>query len=409
MYVVLGAATAGLGILLAHAVLPVLVDVPGALEDASTVAFAVAAVGIAVRLATGFVPRVLVGRADLVGLRAVGLTRSVVALGATVVLVDHRATAVVAVASAFLVGELAAAVAGLGRVGRLPGAGWWDGGSARAHVRASGPMLASGAFAVVSSRIDPVIVAVGAGAAATGTYGVVLRIYEVGRSSVELLSLFLMPGTARRLAAGDAAGVRVLYSRAIRFAAVVVWPAAALVAVLAPAVLGVWLTRDLVDGPATLAAAMLLVVAVTPGAAAFYVLTGADLVARVLPWQAAGAVVSATVGIALVNVIGAPAVFIGSAVAAVVTTPGMVGVVADAVAQRIGALLEPVVRPAVVSAVLAVALLAVRALTAGDVPQLAVGAACMLAAVAAGGLWAVPKEDRARLRGLLPIGRSLSS
>jgi O-antigen/teichoic acid export membrane protein len=405
LYALLGVGLLACGLIASRALLPLLLDVPDNLEHAATGAFAWVVVAYAVRLATGFVPRILVGAARLVALRVVGSLRSATVLVATLALVDRHQSDVTSVALAFLVGEVVAAVVGLLLVG-MPGKGpWWSRDAVRHHVRASGPMVTANVLALASSRADPIIVAVGAGAAATGTYGVVFRIYEAARSAIELLSLFLMPGTARRLAAGDRPGVASLYGRAVRWIAVVVWPLAIAVAVLSPELLGAWVGRDLVDGPEALVAAMALVVVATPGVAAFYVITGADAVRRAVGVQAIGAAVSLALGVALVAPVGVAAVFIGSAAAAVFTGVRFVQLVGTLTGSRVRHLAAPMLRPALIVAGLGVVLAAVASVDASDVSTLARGGGVLVFYAAVAVTWAIPPVDRRALARSLSFKR----
>lgn len=303
----------------------------GAAADAGQQAFDIVVAAMAIRIASSIVPRVLLGQTRLPALRAVGLVRGAVTVFATVALVQTTARGVVGAALAVLLGEMAAAACGLwairGSFDPRPAA--WSRATAGAAIRNGGAMTAAGGIALFSNRLDPMIVATALGAAATGTYGVVLKAFDVMRSGVELLSLVLMPATARSLATGEPGLIATLYRRALTYVALVVWPAA-LVAMIFPAsILRAWVGRDLQDGPPALAAAMALVIVLTPSAIAFYVISGSDRVSTVLGWQAAASAMSFAVSVALVRPLGVEAVFIGSAVAALVVMSAYLGVVGD--------------------------------------------------------------------------------
>lgn len=398
LYLLLAGLAVVAGIGAGHLLLDRIMDLPGAAAGSGQRAFDIVVVAMAVRTVSSIVPRVLLGQTRLPVLRVVGLVRGAVTVIATVALVQSAPRGVIGVAVAMLLGEVAAAASGFwvirGSFDLGPSA--WSRATAGSAIRNGGAMTAASGIALFSNRLDPVIVATALGAAATGTYGVVLKAFDVLRSGVELLSLVLMPATARSIAAGEPGVIATLYRRALTYVALVVWPAALVAMVFPSSILRLWVGRGLQDGPSTLATAMALVIVLTPSATAFFVITGSGRVSAVLGWQAAASAMSFVIGVALVRTIGVEAVFIGSVVAALIVMAAYLRVVGELSGTSPRSLLSGLARPVCCLSGLTLGLAALRlwAPTSLLVP----GVAAVVTLYAASALAvAVPRKDVLRL------------
>lgn len=393
----LGLAMAGLaaGLAFSHLLLVPILDPPAVTRSEAILAFDIFVLAGAVRLATGFVPRALLGGTRLAALRLVALVRSVATLGMVLLIVGRGPGQVAGVAVAYLIGEVVAAVVGValvrpGRIGlRLLR---FSQPAASEHWRRSRPVLAANGMGLAASRIDPIIVAVALGAVATTTYGVVLRAYELLQSAMELVFLGLMPATARASAAGDPARVARLFRQSTTCAALLTWPAAAALALLGPEVLRAVVGHDPPGGAAALAAAMVLIVVVTVPTGAFYVLTGTGRVGDVVRVQALALPLNVAVSVSLVRPFGVAVVFVGSAMAEIVTMPRYVRVLRELSQASPRELLGGLARPAVLAAAFALALAGIQLAALTDVITLVAGAACAAVYAVAALMWVVRVE-----------------
>ena len=332
LYMLLGFAAAAVGVGIAYVALEWLVHLSDSLDGPAGTSFALIAVAGGLRVGSGFVPRALVGATRLPALRLVGLVRQLVTLGAVALLVDGPADGLRGAGIAILIGELAACGIGLTLVVPRevrPRLADVSSASIRCQISNAAPMTAAGGIGVFSTRVDPLIVAIALGPAATATYGIAVRAYDAVRSIVELISLVVMPETARLIAAGSLRRIQSLYLRALTYCVVVAWPAAFAVAIFGDAALNVITDESLPDGSSALIWSMLLVLVVTPAAVGFYVITGADLVREVLPAQLRAAVATLIVELVLIKTVGVGAVFLGSAVGALLLTRRYLTVVSN--------------------------------------------------------------------------------
>jgi len=404
VYAGLGAVTFVGGLLVSHLLLGPLFGIPASLRNVGARAFDFVVFGATIKMVLGFVPRALVGQTRLGTLRVVELVRSLVALAATVVLVGRGSSALPAVGLSLFIGDVAAAFIGVALLrprralllGRRPPSRV----ALAEHWHSSKPMLAASALSLGWTKTDAVIVGVGLGPVALTTYGVVVRAYDLLRSAMELLFVGLVPSTARYLEAGDSAGVGRLYRRVLAYVAVLVWPIAITVAVFTPQVVHLWLRRgDFPDVGAAMALAMVLIVAMTPGAAAAYVFAGADVVARAVGAMVRFAPVNLAVSVALLAPLGVSAVFVGTLVATVLLLPRYLTVMTEVTGTSPSVLLAELRRPAVMITVLTAVFVAVRLARLGDAVVIGVVAVSAVAYAAAALRWAVPTRD---LRRLLP-------
>lgn len=403
-YVGLGMLTMAAGLAASLLLLDSVFDLPAGNRATAMTAFNLVMAAGAVRLGAGFVPRILVGATRLPALRAVGLIRSTVMLGATVILVGHGPPEVADAGLALLLADVVAAVAGLMLVVPRhfrPRIRDVNREAAARYVRESRPVAASSGAALLSSRLDPIIIAVALGPVATAAYGVVLKAYDVLRSATELLSLVLMPASARALSRNEPDQIARLFQRALLYIALLVWPFGAAVALFAEPVLRAWVGSSVPGAARPLATAMVLGIALAPSAAAFYIISGARRVGSVLTVQLGAGVVNLAIELLLVRHIGVAAVFLGSLTATLLVTGPYLRVVADLAHVSVRNLLSAAARPALAVTGVAVLLGLVRVVATGAAAAALVGAVLAAYGVTAV-LWLTPRRDFGKL---VPIRR----
>lgn len=378
---------------------------PRGIHSEGMLAFEILVVATTLRMATGFIPRALLGETRLVELRVIEMSRDITALLATLVLVRHRPEDVVRVAVALLLGDVVATLLGLAvrpakRVGiglrSATRSGLMD------HWRASRPLLATGALSLLSSRLDPLILSVARGPAAVATYGVVLRLVEALTGAVALVSIGATPATTRALAAGHPTRVAELFRRASSYGALLVWPAAVTIAVFADPVARERLHTTLPQLGSAAGMAMALVIVSTPLVAASAVITGADRVAATLRSTALGVAVDVGISLALSRRLGVPAVLLGSVVGNALVLRAWLGIVGETGAVSPRSLLSGLHRAGALAVVLLACLVAVRVGVAGNVATVALVGLAALAYGAVALTWVIPRRD---LRAMLGLAR----
>jgi O-antigen/teichoic acid export membrane protein len=334
----------------------------------------------------------------------VELGRAAVALLATVTLVDKGAGSLGSVAASLLLGDIAAALIGLVVLRPRRSLGLSVRRPSRAAFsdlwRSSRPLLAASGLSLGWTKTDAVIVGVGLGPGALTTYGVVVRVYELLRSGLEVIFVGLVPSTARYLDGGDRVGIARLHSRAVAYGALLIWPFAVTVTVFTPDLLRLWLHGGHFPGiHRAMAIAMALIVITTPAMSANFVLAGVDRIApavRAMLWVAP---INLAVSIALLRSLDVSAVFVGTLVGTMLLVPRYLAIVAGAIDVDRSDLVGDLRRPVTLLAALTAALVAIRLAGLSDVTT-AAGVAVLGLGYAAGALrWVVPPQD---LRRLLP-------
>lgn len=401
LYGVLGLATLVLGIAGVHLLFLRVFDVPRDLRSEAVAAADLLLVAAAVRNLTGFVPRILVGRTRFLALRATELVRGGLALLLVLVLVGGGASAIVSFGWSMVISDVVASLLGL----------WYVRGdmadlslrectrpALRDHWTEAKPVLASGGIGLAWSRIDPVIIGVGLGPVAAATYGVAIRVYEMLQGMVELLYLGLLPATASLLDEGDGRRVGRLLIRANTYAAALAWPGCALIGVLAPEIIQLWIGRPVPQIWSTLVMTTALVAVTVVPSSLMYVIIGAGRVASVLRAQLVAVVVNLAVGIGALPFLGVGSVFLGTIAGTALVAVRSSAVVGELTGGSSRTGWAGIVRPFVLSVALGVALMALRATTLDGLELLAAAilpAALYAIATAA---WVVPRGDLRHLR-----------
>lgn len=404
-YALLGLLTAALGLTFARFAFVRVFDAPAALHRQTMLAVELLFLASAVRMGTGFVARVLVGRTSFARLRAVELARGATALACGLVLIGHRPAGLVGFAASLLAADLVAAALGVYFV-RAERSAFHPRSVRRevliTHWREARPVLAASGIGLAWSRLDPVIIGVGLGAAAAATYGVAMAGFDMLQGLIEILYLGLLPTTASLLATGDGPRVGRLLAKANRYVTVIVWPVAATLAIFAPEIVRVWFRSEPPDvWPAT-ALAMALIVTTTVPTCFIFVIVGAGRVGDVLRVQVWAAVVNLAISVGLLRPIGIGAVFLGSVVGGVLVAVRSSRVVADIIGGRRGDGWHGTAGPAalVVALVAAFGMLRLTGLGGVALGAAMVGLLGLYALNAV--LWLVPRKD---IRHLMPARR----
>lgn len=403
LYVLLAGITLVLGLSFSHTLLASVAHLHSARQYQAVRAFDLLALGGAVRMATSFASRAFVGKGTLALVRLTELIRTAVMLVGTLALVAGGSNGVVELAAASLAGDLAAAAGAFGllrwRTGLRFSVKHLQRRAFAVHWQQSRPVLATNVLSLAWRRADPVIVSVAVGAAATATYGVAIRIYELLQGATELLSLGLMPIGAKVGRSVEQGRAQRLQAYVLLVTGLVVWPVAIVIGVYgAPAV------RRVVGAPLpglgpALAFAMALVVVMAPSAVVYYVITGAGRISDVVRVQAWASVMNLAVGVALVTSVGVSAVFVGSLLGTVLVTGRYLDVTAEVLGTDRLDLLRPLAKPSLLAAALAAVLLVSRWLAQGDgAVALVVVSSLAAYVVASVGCWPPAFRNRAALR-----------
>lgn len=403
LYLVLGALTLLLGLVAGQLLDIPLLRMPRRLRHEGFVAFELLFMAAAVRITTAYVPRALLGETRFVALRSVELLRDAIPLVITVLFVGEYERGITVFATALLLGDMAAAVCGIGVLGVRRRFGVRLRHASRAafawHLRNSGPVLIGGATGFLSSRLDPIIVSVALGPAATSTYGLVLRVLEPLAGAVELVSAGVSPATYRMIEAGAPSRVAAMFVKVTRYGALALWPAACVVAVLAGPVGEWWLDADVLQLEAATIAAMGLLVLLPVAVTAGDVIVGADRVAEMAKPTVLGVIANLAVSILLVNAIGVAAVFIGSALGTALEFWFSLRIAADVAQEYWSRLLSGLLLPALLAGAFA-SLLVVARLSNLDGPELLTVAVVGGVAYAGAALrYAIPRTDLLRMLG----------
>lgn len=403
LYVLLAGLSLVLGLVFSHVLLSSVAHLHMALQNQAVRAFDLLAISSAVRMTTSFASRAFVGKGMLASVRLTELGRTGVMLVATLTLVAGGSKGLVELATASVAGDLAAAAIAFGILGWRVHLRFFPRELTQeafaAHWEQSRPVLATNLLSLAWRRADPLIVSLAAGAAATATYGVAIRIYELLQGAIELLSLGLMPLGAKVGRSVEQSRVQRLQGYVMFAIGLVVWPVAIVIGVY-----GAPIVRRVVGAPlpglgAALAVAMTLVVIMTPSAVVYYVITGAGRIGDVLRVQAWAAVINFGVGITLVKGLGVAAVFVGSLVATVLVSGRYLSVTAEVLGADRLKLLRPLARLPVLAAALATVLLLSRLLALGDEGiALVVGGSLGFYVLASVGCWPQALRGRAALR-----------
>lgn len=121
-----------------------------------------------------------------------------------------------------------------------------DSAQAVAIVMSSGWFAVIAAAAAIAYQTDTVIVASALGAASAGVYGVALRLFAVLRNAAYPALMQLWPAFAEAFARGDVVWVQKRLPRVVAVTAIVAGTASLCLAVLAPHIVALWLSPDLV-------------------------------------------------------------------------------------------------------------------------------------------------------------------
>ena len=399
-YLGLGLLTLVAGIAASHTLLVTLVDMSRALAADAPRAFDLMVVGAAVRVVAGFGRRTLAGADRWAALRASELVRDGTALLGALVFVGLGSGGVLCAAGVLLVAELlAGSVIALLLLGATAPdiVATRDAAVFRSLWGDVRPVLGVTLVAMLWSRIDAVVVAVGLGASEVAVYGVVQKAFGLFQGSLETIFIGLMPAAAVAGGRLKEKYVQAITGRALRYAATLVWPVAVTGAVFGPRIVRVWIHRDFGPYRAAWYVAMALVIVMTPNVLASVIVTGANRLHQIFRPLVATTVLNVVVGVTLVGPLGVEAVFLGSLLGAVLLAIPYLRSVAEIVGGSVGGILRQAAVPVILVAVLGAVLAAINAM-AED--HLLVGAGVALAFLAYGAAtlcWVVPVSDLRRI------------
>ena len=405
IYVGLAAVTVAFGLFVSHLGLITIFTIPRGLNDASRRTFDLLAVTAGLQMLSSFVTRALVGETRLIGMRVIDLIRAGILICLVLALTTHRPSSITEIGVAYVAAQSVSLVLGLALVRHRAAVPLHPMQASREcafeHWRVSRPLLVNNTISLLWTRLDPLIVNLALGASATTAYGLAFKAYDFVRGGMELLVLGLMPTTARLIV--DAPNrVGRLYSRALGYVALVIWPLAVVGAFLADEIIRLWAGRPIAGAVPALVTAMVLVAVQLPAATAFYVVVGAGKVRDVLRIQVLGVTVNLLLSATLVFVVGVSAVFVGTIAATAIITPVYLSVTARLTDTHVAALVGRLPRAAVGAAAVAVVLGGARlADISGGVllgVTALVGAVYLVAVVTV----LIPRDE---LRGLIPSRR----
>jgi O-antigen/teichoic acid export membrane protein len=400
-YLVLGIMTVVVGVVFSHTALLRVFDTPKGLHHEAVLAADLIFVSAAIRLATSFAARVLVGRTSFVRLRAVELLRALAALLLGLVLVGGHPTGIVGLAAALLIADVLAGALSVWYV-RHDLADFELRSVRRAvveeHWRAARPVLAASGIGLAWSRVDPVIVGVGLGPTAATTYGIATAAYDMLQGFVEILYLGLLPTTTSLLAEGDGRRVGRLLARANVYVTMLVWPIAATLAVFSPEAVRIWFHADIAGVRPAMALAMALVVTSTVPTCLVTVIVGAGRVGSILRAQATAAVLNLAISIGLLAAFGVGAVFLGSVVGGALVAIRSSRVVREVIGGRAVDAWRGTVRPAALLLALLAAYAGVRVIGLEGVALASALAGALAVYLATALVWLVPRGDVRHLR-----------
>jgi len=263
----------------------------------------------------------------------------------------------------------------------------------------SSKVMAVSGVGVAWSRVDPFIVGVALGPVGAATYGVAAKGYTTLQSITELAVTGLMPATARVGTHMNADAMGRLFRRAVAVSAAAVWLAAAFAIVFRTSIITRWLHDEPSGISGAWVAALALAAVSVPATAASVVIAGANRLFEVLRLQIVLAALNLAIGIALVNVIGVSAVFVGSIVAMVLMTPRELALTAEVTATSRRALLGDLDRVVLLAAGAGLAFVAIRVTGVPDAVALVLAAAVVVGYGVLLATWVIPRDELRRLLG----------
>lgn len=259
---------------------------------------------------------------------------------------------------------------------------------------------------VVHRTMDRSIVGIVLGPVAVGLVEVATQVQN-GVAAVMSASSYAATSSAAWVhARNDRERLRELVLRGTKYTCLATLPLCALVAVLAPPLVDLWLTDRFRATAGLVALAVAYLATQAPLATGSNLLVGIGRAGAVLRPAIAAVLVNLVASLVLVRRYGIAGAFVATILSSLVLTPLLARAIAEATGVGVGDLFRRAVLPALAPAAAAAAAAgAVRFLSSSPVVELVVGGAVGTLAWVAGSLrWGFTAEERAEMQRLLPTG-----